>query len=298
MLEFGRWIRSLRKERQLDIRSLAERTGVEVSTISRVENARTQVTLLTAIRLCEGLGKDVSDVFTVLRGKPMNKDVEERVTGADAVPNMGDVEQFLTYFQSNKEEGKIWFSDLLNRVVSMSRGDEGSARGNLSRVFVPEDIHKLLFDSPFYRFEIQYPPTIAARDIFTIYQHGGMLTLIDIGEYVKKVRRDRQVTLARLEQEANITQSILSRLESTVIEQIKLADVFMLDTQLGQEGTLLSMYWSVYSFYERLYRRHAASAEQNLKLVSIFILTCRWLQFMNPQDITWISNVRSYERLA
>jgi len=298
LLEFGRWIRSLRKERQLDIRSLAERTGVEVSTISRVENARTQVTLLTAIRLCEGLGKDVSDVFTVLRGKPMNKDVEERVTGADAVPNMGDVEQFLTYFQSNKEEGKIWFSDLLNRVVSMSRGDEGSARGNLSRVFVPEDIHKLLFDSPFYRFEIQYPPTIAARDIFTIYQHGGMLTLIDIGEYVKKVRRDRQVTLARLEQEANITQSILSRLESTVIEQIKLADVFMLDTQLGQEGTLLSMYWSVYSFYERLYRRHAASAEQNLKLVSIFILTCRWLQFMNPQDITWISNVRSYERLA
>src|SRR5260370_22396122 len=190
MLEFGHWISSLRRDRQLDIRTWAERTGVEVSTISRVENARTQVTLLTAIRLCEGLGKDVSDVFTMWRGKPMYKDVEERVTGADAVPCMGDVEQFLNYFHSSKEEGKIWFSDLLNGVVSMSRSDEESARGNLSRVFVPEDIHKLLFDSPFYRFEIQYPPTIAARDMFTIYQHSGMHTLIELRPSVINLRRD------------------------------------------------------------------------------------------------------------
>lgn len=296
MINFGLWIRSLRKEQQLDIRTLSERTGVEVSTISRVENARTQVTLLTAVRLCEGLGKEVADVLTVLHGNPTLKVIEEQVTGTDAVPTMSDVEQFLAYFHRSKE--KTWFSDLLNKADALSKGNEGSARGTLSHVFVPEDMHKLLLDSPFYRFEIQYPPTIAANDIFTIYQHGGMLTLIDIGEYVKKVRREKQVTLAQLEQAANITQSIRSRLESTVIEQIKLADVFMLDEQLGQEGTLLSMYWSVYSFYARLFRRHAASAEQNLKLASIFILTCRWLQFMNPQDITWISAMRSNERLV
>lgn len=294
MINFGHWIRSLRKERQLDIRAMAELTGVEVSTISRVENAKTQVTLITAIRLCEGLGKDVSDVLAIMREKPTLIETEELTNRADAVPTLSDVEQFLSYFQGNKEEGKIWLSNLLDRVILISR----SAGGNLSRFFVPEDIQKLLFDSPVYRFEIQYPLAITAQDILVLYKNGAMLALADISEYCKKIRREKQLTQARLEQTVKLTPSILSRLESETIEQIKLADVLMLDEQLEQEGNLLSMYWSVYSFYERLVHRYADAAEQNMKLASIFILTCRWLQFMNPQDITWISNIRSYEKLA
>lgn len=291
MFEFGLWIRSLRKERKFDIRTLAERTGVEVSTISRVENARTQVTLLTAIRLCEGLGKNVSDVLALLQEKPIHIDSTDR---ADGIPNLSDVEQFLSYYQGKKEEGKIWLSDLLNKVIMIGRSPDESS----SRFFVPEDIKKLLFDSPMYRFEIQYPPVITAQDILVLYRNGAMLAPADISEYCRKTRREKQLTLERLEQSAKLTQSIISRLESTVIEQIKLADVLMLDEQLEQEGILLSMYWSVYSFNNRLVRCYEDATEQYMKLVSIFILTCRWLQFMNPQDATWIRNVRSLEKLA
>ncbi len=294
MIEFGHWIRSARKEYQLDIRALAELSGVEASTISRVENARTQVTLLIAIRLCEALGKDVSDVLTIVRGKPTIKDTDKRMNEANAVPTLYDVEQFLSYFQGNKEESKIWLSNLLNKVISTNP----TTRGNLSRFFVPEDIQKLLFESPVYRFEIQYPQAITARDILALYRNGAILTLADISEYCKKLRREKQLTLTRLEKSVKLTQSILSRLESTMIEQIKLTDVLMLDEQLEQEGILFSMYWSVYSFYNHLVRRYEDTAEQIMKLTSIFILTCRWLQFMNPQDVTWIGNVRSYEQLA
>lgn len=291
MIEFGLWIRSLRKERQFDIRTLAERSGVEMSTISRVENARTQVILITAIRLCEGLGKNVSDVLALLQEKPIDIDTADRANG---IPNLSDVEQFLSYYQGNKEEGKIWLSNLLNEVIMISR----SAGGNPSRFFVPEDIQKLLFDSPMYRFEIQYPPTVTAQDILVLYKNGAMLSPADISEYCRKTRREKQLTLARLEQSAKLTQSVISRLESTVIEQIKLADVLMLDKQLEQEGILLCMYWSVYSLYDRLVHRYADAAEQNMKLASIFILTCRWLQFTNPQDATWIRNVRSLVKPA
>jgi transcriptional regulator with XRE-family HTH domain len=297
-MDLGQWMRSLRKEQKLDIRTLSERTGVEVSTISRVETAQTQVTLIIAIRLCEGLGVNAVDVLTAVRGKRPFAGDREPMRGVEAVPTMDDVEQFLTYFHRNKEGGKVWLSDLLNRVVVMGKNTEGDPEGEVSQFIVPADIHKLLFDSPVYRFEIQYPSAITASGILAIYQHGAMLTPMEIREYIKKVRREKQVTIARLEQAAKLSPSVLSRLESAEIEQIKLADVLVLDEQLGQEGTLLLMYWSVYSFYERLVRRDATSAEQDMKLASIFITTCRWLQFMNPQDVSWISNVRSYEKMV
>jgi transcriptional regulator with XRE-family HTH domain len=292
-MNFGEWIRSLRKVQKLDIRTLAERSGVEVSTISRVENERTQVTLLIAIRLCEGLGVTVSDVLSVVYGEGTFNGAQESMTEADALPTEYDVEQFLNYLHTNTGEGKAWLTDLLNRVVSMTRSTERSA--DVSKLFVPEDIHKLLIDSPVYRFEIQYPSAIKANDILAIHQRGGMLTLAEISEYSKKLRREKQVTLARLEQAAKLSPSVLSRLESPVIEQIKLADILMLDEQLGQGGTLLSMYWRVYSFYEKLVRLNGPSANQEMRLASIFITICRWLQFTNRQDISWMSKIRSYE---
>ncbi len=295
-MNFGEWIRSLRKEQKLDIRKLAEQSGVEVSTISRVENERTQVTLLIAIRLCEGLGATVSDVLTVVCGERMFSDAQEPMTEADAIPTEDDVERFLNYLHSHTEEGWAWLTSLLNRIVSMTGSTERTA--DVSQLFVPGHIQKLLIDSPVYRFEIQYPSTITANDILVIYQHAGMLNLSDVSEYSKKLRREKQVTRARLEQVAKLSPSVLSRLESPVIEQIKLADVLMLDEQLGQGGTLLSMYWKVYSFYEKLVRRDGPSADQEMKLASIFITICRWLQFTNRQDISWMSNVRSYEKMA
>src|SRR5260370_27511004 len=295
-MNFGEWIRSLRKEQKLDIRKLAEQSGVEVSTISRVENERTQVTLLIAIRFCEGLGATVSDVLTVVCGERMFSDAQEPMTEADAIPTEDDVERFLNYLHSHIEEGWAWLTSLLNRIVSMTGSTERTA--DVSQLFVPGHIQKLLIDSPVYRFEIQYPSTITANDILVIYQHAGMLNLSDVSEYSKKLRREKQVTRARLEQVAKLSPNVLSRLESPVIEQIKLADVLMLDEQLGQGGTLLSMYWKVYSFYEKLVRRDGPSADQEMKLASIFITICRWLQFTNRQDISWMSNVRSYEKMA
>lgn len=297
-MDFGEWIRLLRKERKLDIQSLADRSGVEASTISRAENARTQVTLLTAIRLCDGLGISVADVLDSVYGKHTLKGEQEQQSIIPAVPTMNDVEQFLSSFYRNEEEGKIWLTDLLNKVVSMSRSVPGSAQGSVFRLFVPEDIQKLLLDSPIYRFEVQYPPGITSNAILTIYQRGGMLTLTDVGEYIKKLRRERKVTLEQMEQRVKLSPSILSRLESGFTEQIKLADVLMLDRHLGQEGTLLSMYWETYSCYERIIRRHAATAEQDLKLATLFIIACRWLQLMNPQDASWIKYIHTYEKLA
>jgi transcriptional regulator with XRE-family HTH domain len=297
-MSFGNFIRSVRKERKLDILGLAKRSGVEASTISRVENARTQVTLLTAIRLCEGLEVTIADVLTALLGKQYSSKQQSQALEALAVPTFRDAEQFLTYFHSNKEEGLDWLADLLNKVVSMNIHFQGGTNDHAFHFFVPEDIHKLLFDSQVYRFEIQYPPAMSASHILAIHQHAGLLSLAEISEFVRKVRREKQMTIARLEQVTKLSQGTLARFESTVVEHIKLADVLVLDKQLEQEGTLLSMYWEAYRFYERSVRRLGTMADQDMKLVSIFITICRWLQFMNPQDSTWARNLPFHERLV
>ena len=296
-MNFGDLVRSLRKAQGLDIQTLAERSGVETSTISRVENARTQVTILTAIRLVEGLGASLADVVAgVIPGRSPESGQQLTVDG-HAVPTVSDVEQFLAYFQGNPEEGKIWLADLLNKVASANRSASQAVGGETARPFGHQDIHKLLFDSPVYRFEIQYPPECSASDILSIYRCGGILTLVDIGEYIRKVRREKQVTLAHLERVTKFSQGVLSRLESPVVEHLKLTDILVLDQQLGQEGTLLSMFWEVYTFFERLLRRHPDSAELDMKLTSIFVTTCRWLQALNPEDRSWMEYMGS-ERLA
>jgi transcriptional regulator with XRE-family HTH domain len=297
-MNFGEWIRMLRKQHNYDIRTLAEQSGVEASTISRVENERTQVTLLIAIRLCEGLGVSVSDVLTEVYGVEPFKSAREGAVGSGAAPTEDDVEQFLSYYRDHRKEARNWLTDLLNKVNSMNGNPARTLKPSSSRFFGPEDIQKLLFDSTLYRFEIQYPPALTADQILAIYERGSMLTLTDIAEFTKKLRREKQVTLAKLERGARISQNMLSRLESPFIEQIKLADVVMFDELLERGGTLLKMYWSVYSFYQRLVRRSASTADQEMKLASIFVVICRWLQFLSPQDTSWMEHVRAFEKLV
>lgn len=297
-MDFGAWIKLLRKSRKLDIQSLADMSGVKTSTISRVENGRTQVTLLTAVRLCEGLEVTVTDVLDAIYTKHFVKGEQESLSTTPTVPTLSNVEQFLSFYHDNENEGKTWLTDLLNRVLLMNKSTSQNMKEHNFRLFVPEDIQKLLLDSPVYRFEIQYPSEMTSSDIRSIYQHGGILTLIDIGEYIKKLRREQQVTLEQMEQHIKLSPSILSRLESGFTEQIKLIDVLTLDQQLDQEGILLSMYWKTYSCYKHITGKQVNSTEHNLKLAVFFILACRWLQLIDPQDVSWARNPPSYETLA
>ena len=302
-MEFGQWIQHVRAEHKLDVRSLAKRTGLDASTIRRIEHARTQATLTTAIRLCEGLGVTREEVFQALLGEALPELGQEGVAAEAPVVLASDVEAFLNFFYADQQACKIWLATLLNAVVARKRVSEEGSTGNWLPLFVPEDIQKLLVDEPIYRFEVQYPPGFGAEEILRISRSGGVLTLADLGIYVKRVRREKQVTVMRLEQSMRFSTSVLSRLESGLIEHIKLIDVLALDEQLEQGGRLLAMYWGVCTFHEQMLQRQAISAKRKdalepmepdwyMKLVSVYITICRWFQAMSPADGSWIEQVR------
>ncbi len=109
---------------------------------------------------------------------------------------------------------------------------------------------------------------------------------MDIGVYVKQARHGRRVTLSGLEESGKLSASVLSRLETGVLERIKLMDVLALDEQLDQEGKIVALYWSACTLMDMVARmrrldEQAGAREQDLKVVELFLTIYRWLSCLS-----------------
>lgn len=60
----GKALRRLRLRNEWTLADVAERTGLAVSTLSKVENDRMSLTFDKIVSLCEGLGVDIGTLFT------------------------------------------------------------------------------------------------------------------------------------------------------------------------------------------------------------------------------------------
>lgn len=306
-MDFGQWVQRMRLERKMDMRAFAELVGIDISTISRIENGRTQVTLTKAVRVCEGLGVSLPDLLKILHGEWMGELSSSEREKQDIMPRPTDIHLFLNYLYADWRMGYTLLADLLNSVASISASSKRTHNGRVIRFFVPEDVEKLLFNLPLYRFELHYPPDIDAHDIWNVYQRGGFLTLADAGVYLKKVRQGKQVPLVHLQHAVKVSDSVLARLEEGSLERVKLMDVLMLDGQLEQHGKVIALYWKVCQDTEMLHRTFAqsrhiqetrttidpmASIEEQMHLISIFTILCRWFQQSYPDEQTWMSELR------
>lgn len=61
---FGARLRQLRRDAGMTLQQVAERTGLALSTISKVENNRISPTYENIVRLAEGLSIDVAELFS------------------------------------------------------------------------------------------------------------------------------------------------------------------------------------------------------------------------------------------
>ena len=302
-MDFGAWVHSLRNQRGIDIRAFAHLVGVDASTISRVEHARSQVTVWTAVRICEGVEATPVDLLWVLQGKHPQWATGLQVRQESGVVTINDVVAFLCYMHQSWHEGCTWLTSLLNWIASQEQR-HATPRKAVSLI-VPEDIEKLLQDSRLYQFKIHYPEAMRAEEIWEIYLQGGALSLVDIGVYIKQARRSRQVTLSGLEESGKVSASVLSRLETGALERVKLNDVLTLDSQLGQEGRLVAMYWRACTLMEKIEQAHQPEKqsgreipasqdqrEQQMRVVELFLTICRWLSCLYGSDTSWIKEFR------
>lgn len=303
-MEFSQVVKRIRKELGFDLRTFAAQTGVDATTISRIENAKAQVTLSTAVQICEKTGISPTQLFNALLGKHVLHLEQREPSSEKVIPTESDAKTLIIHFRKNRHHCALYLTGILNRIVSLNKRSNQLDENGESLQFVPESFTQLLLDAPFYRFELQYPADLKAETIWDLYRNGGLLTLMDVGAYIKNVRRQRQVTLVRLEDSVKISTSVLSHLETGSIERIRLADVLTIDAQLEQEGKLLAMYWSVSKFNNGLRQllidrttgvkwSDTDIIENELKVIALFTIMCRWLQVLSQQETSWIREIRT-----
>lgn len=296
-MEFGDWLRSRRQYRKLDVRTLAERSQVDPSTISRIENLHTQSTLYTAYRLCKGLQVASSELYYGLSDTSMV--VREQIPDdkKNAI-SLADMELLLDTLTFNYKDIYYYFAEVLNQIsIMMSRSIV--KHPDIYPQFTPENMEALLsgaYSSAFH-FDLDYPHAIDSDIIRYNYEHGGVLLLDDIGAYARNIRRSQKETLKTIENSTEISMSVLSRLEDGALERIKLSDIFTLDTALKQTGLLLDMCWDACSFDEwvenklKKYKTVRGSASEESKraqqMILLYIKVCRWFQSLQGSGFEW-----------
>jgi transcriptional regulator with XRE-family HTH domain len=303
-MEFGQWIQQVRLERKMDLRAFAERIRVDISTISRIENMRTQATLATAIRMCEGLGITPSLLVEVLQGTAVS-DLEPVVlSGHEDIPTLEDIQAFICSMRRDWRRGSLLLAEMMNTIALPQLQGRRTNQENGRPLFVPEDVDQLLLDIPLYRFEFHYPSDIKTSDIWENYRGGGWITATDVGAYIKKIRREKHVPLVRLQHAVKVSDTVLARLEEGALERIKLIDVLMLDEQLEQRGKIFVMYWRASRLHEEVMHFLSQSPlrpedrplsvwiAQQMRLISIFTILCRWFQQEDQKERGWMHELR------
>lgn len=296
VIELGQWLRQERVKQGIDLRTLSVLTGIDSGTISRVENMKTQATLATAVRLCEGLGVAPFSLLEGLERKPGDDLDSFDMSRCEAIPSLGDVQTFLRYMGDNWQAGCLLLANMLNMIASIQIRSEFTDHREVPQLFVPEDVDKFLIDLPLYRFEVVYPPHLGVVDIWNIYRCRKWLTVIDVGTYIRKLRNEKRVPLMRFQHAVKISDSVLARLEEGILERIKLNDILMLDDYLEQNGKVLAMYWKAYllnremteflteSGHQQKKLKFTHWIEQQERLVFIFTILCRWSQLGDQKE--------------
>ena len=65
----GDRIKGLRKEKKLKLKELAEKSGVQIATLSRIEHKKMTGTLDSHAKIAQALGVDVTELYRELKGK-------------------------------------------------------------------------------------------------------------------------------------------------------------------------------------------------------------------------------------
>jgi transcriptional regulator with XRE-family HTH domain len=300
-MDFGEWILNTRKEQELDIQTFAEKTRVNVGTISRIENSHTQPTVFTAFRLTEGLGvslptliKDLGGVYHVF--------TQDNLVGEREILTLSDVKVLVEDFSLNGRKVRLYLADALSSLshalASTKKRSPGSENGEIS--FDVNDIDKLLFTSSLYRFNLRYPLGMASSIIRDTYDLGGAVIDDDIGAFLRGFRLG----------EHNIAKSANNLYEriafgSSSLERVKFNDLMTIDKDLGLNGKLLGIFWELCRF-EEIFNppviRSKAFVQKSLfgdddddeyieygprsrsldyKLATLYVLAYRWYQYVN-----------------
>jgi len=309
---FGAWLRGTRERLGIDLETMSLRSGVDRSSINRIEREVSQPTLCTAVRLCEALGVGPHELVWSLQGRSLPQIAQENAVGDMPALKLSDLDLFVRLTRHDIDAARSilvgWLNELStlyyeDRNHAAATTDDDSQNSSNLPYFTESDVDKVLNDLAFYKSELQYPPQDNGSIIFDTYRRGGALTLKDVGAYIRWLRLERGTSLAGIGEQDGPSSSALSRIETGQLENVRLKDILLLDDVLSREGEILRMSWEACALSPngtRIRNRNKSDqqsskawSERELKLAVAVVTIGRWWSYFLPHDETLIKRMRS-----
>jgi len=295
---FSKWLES--KCKDVSMRLLAERTGVDCGTISRTVRGKTEISLTTAFRLCRGLGLSAPAFFVDWQKKTLPGQQPE-CFGERSLTRR-DIQRWLECILEGQQRTREFLLAALN-LIMLKEGRCVIPPSRCVQPFGMADMEKLLWDLPCFRFELLPPLQHDAimASIGDIYRQGGVLLPSEIGAYVRSQRTCKGLSFKQLATQSDLPVSLLESIEQEgLVRRIKLCEVLRLDAGLQREGELFAMCWwelaerSAFecAWVDSACADHTRSLPLRHALVSLLVGVGRWLQYIYRDDVTWLAALR------
>lgn len=282
-MDFGKWVQELRRQNTMDVRIFAERTGVDPSTISRIENLRTQATILTAFRICESMEISPEQLLQGLNGQEYTF-LQPKNFSEESHPyqlTLETLDGVINNFVSDEKGQRKYLSSLLNAIEKVLYKKDIYEKESHRITTCPDDINRLIFISPLFSpQDIKYPVHLSEKHIASLYRHKGVIIPEDAENYVDKIRTRGY-----------------NRLSTSTIDRLKLTDVIQFDHETEQNGIVIGMYWEACRFYEHfnigktmihsqtsMYSSNSPieifTFDWKMRLATLYVTIFRWMQFL------------------
>jgi transcriptional regulator with XRE-family HTH domain len=322
---FGDWLADIREQRNLTLQQIADLSGLQTGTISRIERVRVSASLSNALRICNVLGISPYMLYKALEMPkvsenlpdwtpsihyrfPRNQDLppppaeresllaayEKHVklfrdpTQEASVVTVRDVQHFLQLIAEHPEQAQALLTEMLSRLVAAQhlQGQTAPIR--------PTDASRLLNPLPFYSCDVPYPnPT--TENLKKVYAAGGIAIAEDANHFSRRALRELKTRVEYIPRDLKDT---LNRLSATKQEFVLLNTVLEVDVFLNQQGFLLEQFWFAHQMreeaeFQRLGHWRAGPPSDMWKLtdlrhIRLFVTLYRWLDLSGETDASWI----------
>jgi transcriptional regulator with XRE-family HTH domain len=291
-MEFGLLVRSRRQELGMDARHLEKISGINHGTISRIENGHVHPLIETAIPLINALKIDPSDIIDPEKKK--NLQLLSPSHKSKEYLNISDLNSLFLLF-SRKPVSTLDKMMTLAEKYSSSDLRTNFHLGEYWKKRMPgrdgDQIAELLEIIK----NIEYPKKFENIRIMRIYNSGGVISLLDFGQYVRNARKELSYSLVEVQNKSGLSDSSLCNLENAYYQWIKLSDILVLEKVLKAKGDFFQLIWNVCEFKERTIDGKIRSGllPQERILLNFIICIYRWLQLQdNSMSSQWLNSLR------
>jgi transcriptional regulator with XRE-family HTH domain len=293
------WLKEKRRSKNLQVKELAQQSGLNGAQISRVENGLTALTIPMLEQICYGLELtlyDLGDYFTDF--EPIQK-IWERKNQQSYNDNLGDglhlvdVMAFVDFWLAETEVAREKLVEWLGVGIINKSGLKNVTAYDQAASWIAQAVRDSKGDG-----KIPYPPNIGLNVLRPIIRSRNVMLFDDSAEFTKLLRRENHFLLDDLALHSKISRSALNRIELGQVERVKVDEIVRLDQALNAKGEIVAAFWSVAETYSELYRGRSFRVrnwgQYEFFISDTFIRACRWLGEgpSTPGDENWLPRLR------